>query len=125
MRRSDETSISLTPILEYSIFGEGSHNFNQPEARKQCFLVSDWLKFGIVDNAPSVTKFISVSWLDRHITFANFEFLDEKTNPKSILFVDVLCSLISNLTISVDCSILIPKVQSSRLKSQTLANAKS
>ena len=34
----------LLPI-EHGIFGEGVTNFNQSEARKHCFLASDWLKF--------------------------------------------------------------------------------
>ena len=35
-------------MIEYGIFGEGSQiSSNQKsEARKQCFLVSDWSKFG-------------------------------------------------------------------------------
>ena len=34
--------------IEHGIFGGGSQlsNFNQSEARKQCFLASDWLNLG-------------------------------------------------------------------------------
>ena len=38
---------SLLVSVDYSIFGVGSRvsNFNQSEARKHCFLASDWPKF--------------------------------------------------------------------------------
>ena len=32
--------------MEHGIFEEGLSYFNQSEARKQCFLTSDWLKLG-------------------------------------------------------------------------------
>ena len=32
-------------MLVYGIFGGRVPNFDQPEARKHCFLASDWLKF--------------------------------------------------------------------------------
>ena len=45
---------SITPpeniffiVIEYGIFGDrgGVSNFHQPEARRDCFLASDWRKF--------------------------------------------------------------------------------
>ena len=44
-------------------FWERVQNINQSEARKQCFLASDWLKFGTLPRKSRITLYVTVLFL--------------------------------------------------------------